>query len=92
MIYVPQCQKYTSIFDRYCQIVNKESDAELQVSHQLSFGFQLRFGLHVGLCAEIWKSSIEYARSIGWWDYHLIDQVSDVQSIFFFHNFLQNSF
>ena len=50
MIYVPQCQKYTSIFDRYCQIVNKESDAELQVSHQLSFGFQLRFGLHVGLC------------------------------------------
>ena len=32
-----------------------------------------------------------YAGLLGWWENHLIDQVSDVPSIIFFLNFLQNT-
>ena len=40
---------------------------------------------------KIRQSSIWYAGSLGRWDEQLIDQASDVPSIIFFHNFLQNS-
>ena len=36
------------------------------------------------------RDDIKYAGSLGWWDGGLIDQASDVPSIFFY-NFLQNS-
>ena len=50
-------------------------------------------GLHKVLepTLKIRQSSISYAGSLGHWDERLIDQASDVPSIIFFHNFLQNS-
>ena len=46
--------------------------------------------LHI--CLKIRQSTIWYAGLLGRWDKWLVDQASDVPSIFFFHNFLQNSF
>ena len=43
------------------------------------------------LISEIRQSTILYAGSLGRWDKHLVDQASDVPSIFFFHKILRNS-
>ena len=40
---------------------------------------------------EIRQSTIYYAGLLGRWDKRIVDQASDVPSIIFFHNFLQNS-
>ena len=39
---------------------------------------------------EIQQSSIYYTGSVALWEERLIDQASDVPSIIFFHDFLQN--
>ena len=40
---------------------------------------------------EICQSTIYYAGLLGRWDKRIVDQASDVPSIIFFHDFLQNS-
>ena len=41
--------------------------------------------------AEIRQSTIYYSGLLGQWDKRIVDQASDVPSIIFIHDFLQNS-